>query len=84
MGAQFRGRAKMQIQALLTAAVINLKQLAARRPQPQSGMAVVAAMDWAATVSTSLSAWLERMAAAIWSATLHPLLGRNSKRAFQP
>jgi transposase len=37
--AQFRGRAKMQIQALLTAAAMNLKQLAARRPEAQSGLA---------------------------------------------
>jgi hypothetical protein len=39
--AQFHGRAKMQIQALLTAAVINLKQLAARRPEAQSGLAAL-------------------------------------------
>jgi len=39
--AQFHGRAKMQIQALLTAAVINLKQLVARRPEVQSGLAAL-------------------------------------------
>ena len=37
--AQFRGRPKMQIQALLTAAALNLKQLANRRPEPQSAAA---------------------------------------------
>lgn len=37
--AQFRRRPKVQIQALLTAAAINLKQLAARRPEAQAGMA---------------------------------------------
>jgi transposase len=35
--AQFRGRASVQIQALLTAAVINLKQLLKRSPEAQSG-----------------------------------------------
>ena len=38
--AQFRGRASVQIQALLTAAVINLKQLVKRRPEAQSGTAL--------------------------------------------
>src|SRR5713226_8115177 len=37
--AQFRGRAKMQMQALLTATAINLKALAHRRPEAQSGIA---------------------------------------------
>ena len=37
--AQFRGRGKMQIQALLTAATMNLKRLMTRRPEAQSGMA---------------------------------------------
>jgi len=36
--AQFRGRAKMQMQALLTATAINLKVLANRRPEAQSGI----------------------------------------------
>jgi transposase len=35
--AQFRGRKKMLIQALLTAATLNLKELAKRRPEAQSG-----------------------------------------------
>ncbi len=35
--AQFRRRPSVQIQALLTAAVINLKQLVKRRPEAQSG-----------------------------------------------
>jgi len=39
--AQFRGRRKMQIQALLTAATLNLKQLAARRPEAQGGLAAL-------------------------------------------
>jgi len=39
--AQFRGRAKMQIQALLTASAMNLKQLVRRRPEAQSGRAIV-------------------------------------------
>ena len=39
--AQFRGRKKMLIQALLTAAAMNLKQLAGRRPEAQSGLAAV-------------------------------------------
>jgi transposase len=38
--AQFRGRASVQIQALLTASVINLKQLIKRSPQTQSGRAM--------------------------------------------
>src|SRR5260370_12251297 len=35
--AQFRGRASVQIQALLTAAVINLKHLMKQRPEAPSG-----------------------------------------------
>jgi transposase len=35
--AQFRGRASVQIQALLTAAVVNLKQLVKHTPEAQSG-----------------------------------------------
>ena len=35
--AQFRGRASVQIQALLTAAVINVKQLMKRVPEVQGG-----------------------------------------------
>jgi transposase len=42
--AQFRGRAKMQIQALLTAAVINLKQLIKRLPEAQDGAAALRAV----------------------------------------
>ncbi|HEY9286854.1 MAG TPA: IS1182 family transposase [Candidatus Dormibacteraeota bacterium] len=38
--AQFRGRAKVQIQALLTAATMNVKQLLRRRPVPQAGIAI--------------------------------------------
>lgn len=38
--AQFRGRVKMQIQALLTASAMNLKQLVRRRPQAQAGRAL--------------------------------------------
>jgi len=41
--AQFRGRKKVLIQALLTAAALNLKELAKRRPEAQSG--------WAAAVN---------------------------------
>ncbi len=37
--AQFRRRPSVQIQALLTAAVINLKQLVKQRPEAQSGRA---------------------------------------------
>jgi transposase len=37
--AQFRGRAKMRIQALLTAAILNIKQLARWHPIPQEGAA---------------------------------------------
>lgn len=37
--AQFRGRPSVQIQALLTAAVFDLKLLAKRRPEPQAGLA---------------------------------------------
>jgi len=40
--AQFRRRPSVQIQALLTAAVINLKQLVKRRPEAQSGRALAA------------------------------------------
>ncbi len=47
--AQFRGRAKMQIQALLTAATLNLKKLAGRRPKAHSGMAAMAAHLLAST-----------------------------------
>src|SRR6266508_1730732 len=39
--AQFRGRAKMQMQALLTATAINLKGLANRHPEAQSGITAV-------------------------------------------
>ncbi len=65
--AQFRGRGKMQIQALLTAAVINLKQLAARRPQPQSGMAALAIPQ---TTPSTLSRCSHRLVAAIRAAIL--------------
>ena len=41
--AQFRGRKKVLIQALLTAAALNLKELVKRRPEAQSG--------WAAAVN---------------------------------
>jgi len=75
--AQFRGRRKMQIQALLTAAVINLKQLAARRPQPQSGMAALAI---ARTTSSTLSRSSCGFVAAIAAATL--VLGREGKQKF--
>jgi len=37
--AQFRGRASVQIQAILTAAVVNLKQLLRRGPEAQGGLA---------------------------------------------
>jgi hypothetical protein len=69
--AQFRGRRKMLIQALLTAAVLNLKQLAARRPQLQSGMAALA---FAKTTSSTLSRCLRGLVGAIRAATLplHP------------
>ncbi len=40
--AQFRRRPSVQIQALLTAAVINLKQLVKQRPEAQSGRALAA------------------------------------------
>ncbi len=40
--AQFRGRGKMQIQALLTASAMNLKQLVRRSPEAQAGRAVIA------------------------------------------
>jgi len=40
--AQFRGRAKMQIQALLTASAMNLKQLLRRHPEAQAGKTQVA------------------------------------------
>ena len=46
--AQFRGRQNMLIQALLTAAVFNIKQLVRRRPLPQSGMATKPLLDLAA------------------------------------
>jgi transposase len=39
--AQFRGRGKMQMQALLTAAVINLKHLVKRMPEAQEGVAAL-------------------------------------------
>ncbi|SRR6266567_634558 len=48
--AQFRGRRKMQIQALLTAAAMNLKQLANRKPEAQSGRA---ALLWIGTFDVS-------------------------------
>lgn len=40
--AQFRGRGKVQIQALLTAAALNLKKLVNRTPAAQSGAAAMA------------------------------------------
>ena len=45
--AQFRGRQNMLIQALLTAAVFNIKQLVRHRPLPQSGMATKPLRDLA-------------------------------------
>jgi transposase len=39
--AQFRGRANMRIQALLTAATLNVKQLVRRRPVPQEGAGAI-------------------------------------------
>src|SRR5260370_26647094 len=48
---QFRGRAQMQIQALLTAATLNLKKLAGRRPEAHTGMAAMAAHLLASTSS---------------------------------
>jgi len=42
--AQFRRRPSVQIQALLTAAVINLKQLVKQRPEAQSGRALAAVL----------------------------------------
>jgi transposase len=41
--AQFRGRQNLQIQALLTAAALNLKALARWRPVPQAGWAALSA-----------------------------------------
>ena len=52
--AQFRGRAKTQIQALLTAATLNLKKLAGRRPEAHTGMAAMAAHLLASTWSRIL------------------------------
>ena len=49
--AQFRGRAKMQIQALLTAATLNLKKLVGRRPEANGGLAAMAARLLASTSS---------------------------------
>jgi IS5 family transposase len=71
--AQFRGREKMQIQALLTAATLNLKQLVRRLPVGQSGAAALAAlaslklryMALSRLLSTGFSrfnAWLARSA----------------------
>src|SRR5260370_413900 len=65
--AQFRGRRKMLIQALLTAAVINLKQLAARRPEAHSGMAFLAV---AKPTSSTISSRLHRLVLSIRAATL--------------
>ena len=61
--AQFRGRRKMQIQALLTAAAMNLRELANRRPGTQSGVAALhrLANDFAA----GLSAAFQHLAAAL-------------------
>lgn len=46
--AQFRGRTNMRVQALMTAAAMNVKQLVRRTPVAQSGIAVAADFDVAA------------------------------------
>ena len=66
--AQFRRRPSVQIQALLTAAVINLKQLAKQRPEAQSGRAL-------AVIRTSRQAI--RGAQAALSAAFQPSLTSN-------
>lgn len=80
--AQFRGRPKMQIQALLTAAVINLKQLAARRPQLQSGMAT-AGLRVPDRASTTLLRCLLRLGGALRAAISLPRSNWHQNRVFQ-
>lgn len=62
--AQFRGRAKMRMQALLTATAINLKVLANRRPEAQSGVAATAVGLHSKPPCSTLSA---RLRASRWA-----------------
>jgi transposase len=61
--AQFRGRGKMQIQALLTAATLNLRKLAARHPLPQAGAAAGLVMPSLAPLPAPSSCWRNLTAA---------------------
>lgn len=71
--AQFRGRVKMRIQALLTASAMNLRQLVKRQPVAQAGMAAQAA-PWRPVDVRILA--IQRLGALV--ATLHEALGRRS------
>ena len=65
--AQFRGRQNLQIQALLTAAVFNLKALARWRPLVQAGWA---ASYWATNVQTALWRHPQRLSALLGEVSL--------------
>jgi hypothetical protein len=73
--AQFRGRAKMQMQALLTATAINLKVLANRRPDAQSGIAATAVGLCSLLPYSALNA---RLRTSRWTR----LIGRSDSHAF--
>lgn len=49
--AQFRGRPKMRVQALMTAATLNIKQLIRHRPLMQSGVAALQAITVLQTIT---------------------------------
>ena len=81
--AQFRGRAKMQIQALLTAATMNLKRLLRQRPVPQAGLGVgltgqLAESEFVSALSASIErahAIARRIQRRIWTSIAfdHPV-----------
>ena len=79
--AQFRGRAKMQMQALLTATAINLKALAHRRPEAQSGIAATAVGLRSPRPCSALNARARvSMSARLVRLTDFRLLGRRADR----
>ena len=59
--AQFRGRPKMQIQALLTATAMNLKRLLRQRPLPQAGIAALSVVANRAAASLPSQMELQRL-----------------------
>lgn len=71
--AQFRGRASVQIQALLTGTALNVKQLLKRAPQAQSG--------WAQTSLQAGVGLFCGMVLAVWLALREPIWAPEPSRA---